>query len=100
VTTMITQEQALKILHEFKEKSGEQYGILSLGVFGSLARGQATEESDVDVVVETVTIEPFKLVHLKEHLESLLGTKVDLVRKREKMNLFLKKRINSEALYV
>ncbi len=97
---MITRQQALKTLQQFKAESGSEYGIISLGIFGSLARNQATESSDVDVVIETETVNPFQIVHIKEQLETLLETHVDIVRKRATMNAFLKKRIENEAVYV
>lgn len=58
----------------------EHFGVASLGVFGSYARGDQTEESDIDVLV-TFTEKPgmFTFVALAEHLEALLGRKVDLM---------------------
>lgn len=97
---MITQQQVMDTLSRFKAEFGSEYGILSLGIFGSFARNQATDGSDVDVVIETEKVNPFQMVHIKEKLELLLNTKVDLVRMRDPMNTFLRKRIESEALYV
>lgn len=97
---MQTLQQTLTILREFTAKSGSEYEIVSLGIFGSLAKNQATEKSDIDLVVETKTVNPFLLVHLKEQLETLLETQVDIVRMRSNMNPFLKKRIENEAIYV
>ncbi len=97
---MISRQQTLTVLERFKSEAGSEYGIVSLGVFGSLARNEATADSDVDVVVETEKADPFLLVHLKEQLESLLNTPVDIVRKRQHMNPFLKKRIERDAVYV
>lgn len=97
---MISRKQALTRLRGFKETSGSNYGIVSLGVFGSLARNQASESSDVDVVVETLNADAFQMVHLREELKKLLNTDVDIVRKRPTMNPFLKKRIEQDAVYV
>lgn len=97
---MITREQALYRLQQFKDQDGSKYGIVSLGLFGSLARNQASSDSDVDVVIETRTADAFQIVHLKEDLEELLQTHVDIVRKRPRMNPFLKKRIDKDAVYV
>ena len=97
---MISKQQALAKLRHFKNEVGSEYGIVSLGVFGSLARNQATEDSDVDVVVETQKVDAFQLVHIKEQLELLLETHVDIVRMRKNMNPFLKKRIERDAIYV
>ncbi len=87
-------------LEEFKKINGQKYGILSIGVFGSFARDQASALSDADIVVKTNTPDPYNLVHIKENLEEQLRIPVDIVRFRETMNPFLKKRIEKEAVYV
>jgi len=87
-------------LKSYKDDNKQKYGILSIGVFGSFARNQATESSDVDIVVRIETPDPFILVHIKEDLEGQLHMPVDIVRLREKMNPFLRSRIEKEALYV
>ena len=71
-----------------------------MGVFGSVARDEATEKSDVDVFIKTATPNPFILVHIKNDIENLLGQKVDLIRLREKMNPSLKSRIEKDGVYV
>ncbi len=90
----------LNTLAEFKRIEGDKYGLLSIGVFGSFAREQASEFSDADIVVMTETPDPFIMVHIKEDLEERLRMPVDLVRFREKMNPFLRRRIEKEAVYV
>ena len=97
---MITKQQALTTLQKFKAETGSEYGIVSLGIFGSLARNQANEDSDVDVVIEMETVNPFQLVHIRVQLEGLLKTHVDIVRMRDNMNQFLKKQIERDAVYV
>jgi len=93
-------EDILAILREYKEAFAEKYGILELGVFGSVARDEATAESDVDICIKTKTPDAFVLVHIKEDLENRVHKHVDIVRVREKMNPFLKSRLEKEAFYV
>lgn len=93
-------DNTIKLLRQFKEDHAQEYGILELGVFGSVGRGDAHADSDVDICVKTKTPNPFVLVHLKEAIEALLNKPVDIVRLRETMNPFLKKRIEKEAQYV
>lgn len=58
----------------------ERYGLKELILFGSVARGEATSPSDVDVVVDLGAQQSFrKLVAILEHLERTLGRRVDLV---------------------
>ncbi len=93
-------KQLLVELKNFKDVRQRQYGIVKLGVFGSFARGEESDVSDVDIVLETETPDLFNIVHIKEDLEKQLNLSIDIVRLREKMNPFLKKRINNEAVYV
>ncbi len=96
----MSRSDILKILKEFKEKHAEEYGILLMGIFGSVARDQATEKSDVDILLKTKTPDPFNIVHIKEALEEKLHHHVDIVRLRDRMNPSLKTRIEKEAVYV
>ena len=97
---MIGRDVILTILRDFKRNYAQKYGILEIGVFGSVARDEVQDSSDVDVCVKTKTPDPFVLVHIKEDIEGLVHKHVDIVRIREKMNFFLKERIQKEAVYV
>ena len=48
---MITRDEVLQFLKEMKPGIVERYGLISLGLFGSVARGESRPDSDVDVVV-------------------------------------------------
>jgi uncharacterized protein len=62
------------------ERIRSDLGIVSLSVFGSVARGQTTAASDIDVLVEFSGEADFdRFMELKERLEGLLGMRVDLV---------------------
>ena len=76
------------------------YHIKRMGIFGSVARGEQTEKSDIDICFEGEAPDLFTLVHIKYELEALLGRPVDLVRIRERMDKVLKQTIQKEALYV
>jgi len=78
----------------------EKYGVTRIGIFGSVARDDASEQSDVDIVYEMNRPNLFTVVHLKEELEQILHCPVDLVRYRERMNPLLKKRIEKDGVYV
>jgi predicted nucleotidyltransferase len=57
-----------------------QHGVKSLSVFGSLVRGEATPESDIDMLVEfDRPVGLFEFIRLKLYLEDLTGRSVDLV---------------------
>ena len=99
-TTVLTTNDVLARLKMFKESREAEYSLRSLGIFGSFARGQAQEDSDVDVVFETSEPNLFRTSRMKQELEELLARRVDVVRLRERMNPRLKQRILREARYV
>ncbi|MGA9087355.1 MAG: nucleotidyltransferase family protein [Methanoregula sp.] len=70
------------VLRECLPEIREKYGVTAIGVFGSYARGEATPESDIDIIVELGRPIGWELVDLSDYLESRLHHKVDLVIKR------------------
>ena len=78
----MSRDAVLKILKEYYDANRERYGIIRLGVFGSVARDEATEDSDVDVVVELVQPDLLVLGRIQYDLSELLGVSVDIVRQR------------------
>ena len=77
-----------------------RFGVKSLAVFGSLARGEARPESDADVLVEFHGPTTFdQYMELKFYLEGLLGRRVDLVTPKA-LRPSLLERIAREAVYV
>lgn len=72
-----------EILQSHKKNLQDTYGIRTIGIFGSYVRGEQTEGSDIDVLVELEKpIGFFKFLELEEHLGKITGLKVDLVTKK------------------
>ena len=92
-------DEIIKALRRFKEENQQRYRIEKNGIFGSSARDAMRTESDIDVVVVLEKQDLFNLVGIKQDLEEQFGVPVDIVSYREKMNDFLKRRIEGEALY-
>lgn len=92
-------DRALNTLSNHKHDLSTKYGITRLGAFGSVARDDATDSSDVDIIVD-MPPNIFQMVHMKEKLEMLLVAQVDLIRYHKHLNVLLKKRIDREAIYV
>jgi predicted nucleotidyltransferase len=93
-------DDILHALAKFRDLRQDEFSIVRIGVFGSVAREGNTEASDVDVVVELGHPDLLALVGIKQELEELLHRPVDVVRYRERMNAYLKRRIEQEAVYV
>ena len=88
------------MLRHFKDNNQKKYNILRIGIFGSVARGNMTEQSDIDIVVETDKQDMFNLIGMKQDLEEKICLSVDIVSYRKNMNPFLRQRIDEEAIYV
>ncbi len=96
----MSRKEILNKLNVFKARHAKEYGMLSLGIFGSVARNTANKESDVDIVVKLKKQDLFNIIGIKQDLEEILRIPVDVISYREKMNNFLKSRIDKEAVYV
>lgn len=87
-------DEAVRKLTSCMDDIRRQFGVRSLLIFGSTARDEATESSDVDVLVEfNRPTGYFGLISLQERLENLLGCKVDVGTPRS-----LKPRVRDRAL--
>lgn len=84
----------LRILQKERQELVDHYNISTLSVFGSVARDDAREDSDVDILVEfSRPVGLFQFIELQQRLEALLGSKVDLGTPRS-----LKPRIKEQVL--
>ena len=92
-------DESLTALRGQRSLLETRFGVTRLGIFGSVARDEATDYSDLDVVVEMAP-DLFRMVRLKEHLQETLRVPVDIVRYRNNINPFLKQRIDRETFYV
>ncbi|MDD2954618.1 MAG: nucleotidyltransferase domain-containing protein [Parabacteroides sp.] len=97
---MKTKAEYIRLLQNYMLENASKYGISRMGIFGSVARGENTENSDVDIYVEGELHGFFALSGIKSDLEELLECPVDIVRLREKMDQFFKNRILKEGIYV
>ncbi len=97
---MDNREAVLQELRRIKPDLEKRYGVTKIGIFGSFARNEISEDSDVDVVLEMSEPDLFYMVHIKEALEQRFRMPVDVIRYRALMNKYLKARIDREAVYV
>ena len=98
---MITSHEIMNVLHSEKERLGS-LGVQSIGLFGSYLRGEAGEDSDIDILIDlsddsSMTL--FSLIELEQSLSSKFDKKVDLVIRRD-LKRAIGERILSEVVYV
>jgi len=70
---------AKEMLKAHKQEIKERFGVKRLGIFGSCARGEEGENSDVDVLVEFVEPNFDNFMELYFYLEDMFRKRVDLV---------------------
>ena len=96
----MNQEDILQILKQKNTELTKQFGVKSLLMFGSVARDEATQTSDVDLLVEfNRPVGYFGLFALQDYLEKLLGCSVDLGTP-DSLKPYIKERIMGELVRV
>ncbi|MFA4934524.1 MAG: nucleotidyltransferase family protein [Candidatus Methanoperedens sp.] len=77
----------------------EKFKVKSIGIFGSYAREEQTEKSDINILVEfEAPVGFFKFIELENYLSDKLGAKVDLVTP-DALKPLIKPDIMAEAVY-
>ncbi|GHT24188.1 nucleotidyltransferase [Bacteroidia bacterium] len=97
---MATTEQYLRQLYQFKNEHGNAYGIIRIGIFGSVARGEQKEGSDLDIVYESVGMNLWDDIRLWQDLEQFFGASVDVVSLHKRLNPQFRQRIEKDVIYV
>jgi predicted nucleotidyltransferase len=93
-------DEVLQLLAE-KQPELTGFGVRSLALFGSVARDEAREDSDVDLVVELEPPATFdRFVELCFYLEELFGGRVDLLTRRSLRNSSWRDVIERDLRYV
>ena len=93
-------KEILKKLRELKPVLKEKYGIEEFAIFGSVARGEDTESSDVDIaIIKAKEKDYFQRIYAKYFLEEKLQKKVDLGY-YDSIRPIIKKHINKDLIYV
>lgn len=80
---MYTTYQILSILRAKKAELQQKYRISELGIFGSYARGDFNEKSDIDILVDFDSrIDGFDYIRLAHELEDTFHQKIDMVSRK------------------
>ncbi len=90
----------MRKLRKFAAEHGAEYGISRIGIFGSVAREEHGDGSDVDIYYEGTALGLKSLTGLPQALESYLGTQVDVVRDHKGLDPAFRNRILRDVIYV
>lgn len=96
---MCTRQECISRLTHVSDYIRREFGVKSLCLFGSVARGESHDGSDVDVCVD-MPPKAFKVLGLKSYLEDLLGSSVDVVRLTPRLDSMLCNEIKRDAITI
>ncbi|MBE6335118.1 MAG: nucleotidyltransferase domain-containing protein [Bacteroidales bacterium] len=96
---MKTRSEYISIIKSFSDVIKSQFGVSSMRLFGSVAREEQTDNSDIDLCV---VMKPNMIlrIRLKHFLEELLVCNVDIVREHKNMNETLKREIERDGIEI
>jgi len=95
----MTSQEILNLLRQEKCYLRTEFGVMSIGLFGSYVKGTQSPESDVDLLVEFIEPRFDFLVGLQMHLENKIGKPIELIRKRPGMSDRFLRRIEAQVRY-
>lgn len=95
---LMTKEDILSFLKEHKDELNEKYSITKIGLFGSYAKDEANEQSDIDLAISTTKKDFFLREDLREYLQNHFKTPVD-IGYFDSFREFYKQKISKEILY-
>jgi len=98
-SVMLVRQECIDRIKANEDYITSQFEVKSLRLFGSLARNQQRESSDVDICVE-MPPDMFQLIGLKQYLEELLGCDVDVIRMHRNIDNFLLNQIEKDGIYI
>ena len=98
MSKQIDKTNILNYLKEHYSEFKNKYNVEKIGLFGSYARGEATENSDIDIFVK---MKPslFDMVAIKEQIENDLNRKVDIIREHKNIKPIFLKMIQKDLIY-
>ena len=79
---MRSTQEMREILKEAMPELARDFQVTRVALFGSYARGEQTDESDIDVLVEIDPSIGLRFVDLADRIEALLGVRADVVSRR------------------
>ncbi|MBI2305470.1 MAG: nucleotidyltransferase family protein [Chloroflexi bacterium] len=100
---MLTRDKIVQVLQREQDYLAAEFGVCKVGLFGSYAKGQADETSDIDILVEFERPIGFRFLEFVDYLEAVLGRKVDVLTPAGMQNIRIArvtKSITESIVYV
>ena len=88
---MLTKNKVVEILKKEQPYLQKEYGVRKIAIFGSFARGRATQKSDVDIFIEFIKSPGMKFFDLMDYLDKKLGRKTDVLTQTGLSTIRIKK---------
>lgn len=95
----MTQNELLSKLNTVKNELHGKFGVNKIGLFGSYAKDEATETSDVDLIIDMETKNYFSLIKVEHYLSHYLSKKVD-IGFFDSLKPYIKNEITKDLIYV
>ncbi len=93
-------EQILSMLRVYYLCNKEEMGIEKLGLFGSFARDEAEDGSDIDIIISLQKPDLFRYATIAHQLETVFGRHVDLISAKAHLGHAFRAQIEREVIYV
>ncbi len=96
----MTREETLARIHDALPDLRRRYGVVRIGLFGSVARNEAGPDSDIDLVAEFAPGEGpgFRFFDLEEELSALLGRPAHIAG-LDRMNTYVRAKVERDLVY-
>jgi len=95
----LSHTEIMDVLKNDKAFLRKEFGVINVGLFGSYAKGNQKEDSDIDFLVELQEPRFEWLAGLQIYLETKFGRKIELVRKGKNVNQRLIQKVEGDIIY-
>ena len=95
----LSHTEIMDILKNDKPFLRKEFGVINIGLFGSYAKGNQKEDSDIDFLVELQEPRFEWLAGLQIYLETKFGRKIELIRKGKNVNQRLIQKVERDIIY-
>ena len=96
---MRTRSEYIDLIKAHESELQKRFGITSMRLFGSVARGENRDDSDIDLFV-TMPPKMYNYIEAVQYLEGILGCSVDLISNHRNLRPFFRQQIEHDGINV